>query len=91
MHPESDGTAWVHGSSLAQVVLHQVPEETRLAVLVSTAFLTQSLAKSERQEEFNLWVTESRNKEHGGTYEWTKSMFALKKMVKNQVTENATS
>ena len=43
---------------VSEVLLHEVSEETRLQVLISTQHLLGLLTKTERQEKFNLWLTE---------------------------------
>lgn len=38
-------------------------------------------------ETFGLWVTEAKNKENGGVYDWSQLKLAIKQMVKVQKVE----
>ena len=40
------------------------------------------VGEGERQEAFNLWVTEAANKEQGGIYDWSTSQVAIKRILK---------
>lgn len=55
-------------------------EETRLSVLLTSKHLVGLLAKaSERQETFNLWLTESANQNN---FDWSNLQVALKVLEK---------
>ena len=41
-------------------------------------------AIASRQEEFNLWLTEPKNKENGGTYDWSQVKLAIKRLKKKK-------
>lgn len=75
---------WIRQQPVAEVVLLDVSEETKLASLLTTSFLIKKLCKeisdSNQQQAFNLWLTEPANKESGGLYDWSQMNIALKKM-----------
>ena len=82
---EMSEISWAHQLPVAEVLLHDVSEETKLKTLLSTAFLIKrmsNLKDKSRQEVFNLWLTDPANKEDGNIYAWKQLKLAHKRVCK---------
>ena len=54
-----------------------------LASLLNTTYLIKQSVESS-DENFRIWITEDKNKESGGKYQWNSAQVALKKVTKNR-------
>ena len=78
---------YVKSSPVAEVILHDVPEQITLASLFNTTFLNkQSSEEGSSDENFRMWITEEGNRESGGKYRWDSAQLALKKVIKKKQT-----
>ena len=72
---------YIKSTPVAEVTVHELPEHMTLAsILNATYLIKQSVASGE--ESFRIWITEKRNKEDGGKYQWDSAQVALKKVAK---------
>ena len=53
-----------------------------MSTLLSTQFLVDRLSSTQGQDDFNLWITDSANKEGGGQFNWTQMQLGVKRMCK---------
>ena len=70
---------------IAHVTLHNVLETIQVQNLISSDTLVKMRPGDD--EKFGLWVTEAKNKENGGVYDWSQLKLAIKQMVKVQKVE----
>ena len=68
---------------VAQVVLHDLSEHTKLATLLSPDYLASKLSTTQGQDDFNLWITNSTNKKEA--FDWQNMSIGVKRMLKQEL------